>query len=91
MGPGHPPLQGLSGDGLVRIPLLHLTAADKRETAQKWGSPQVPTSPQSPQTTPQTLSVGNCFLLALASSCLGLAEGSQGQVWAASELSSEGG
>lgn len=56
------------------------------------GAPQVPTGPQSPQTTPTApVSGKHCFLLALASSCLGLAEGSQGRVWAASELSREGG
>lgn len=84
MGPGHSLLQVLSGDGLIRIPLLHLTAEDKGKTTQKWGAHRS----QSPQTTPTGPVTGkHCFLLALASSCLGLAEGGQGQVWAASELS----
>lgn len=86
MGSGHSVFQVLSGDGLIRIPLLHLTAEDQGKTTQKWGGPTGAHRPQSPQTTPTGPVTGkHCFLLALASSCLGLAEGSPGQVWAASE------
>ena len=89
MGPGHAPFQVLAGDGLIGIPLLHLTAEGKGKTAQKCGSPAgAPRSPKPLQPPADPSQSGkHCLLLALASSGLGLAETSQGQAWVASELS----
>lgn len=61
----------------------------KERPLRSAGAPQVSPGPQSPSSPLQTpLKNGkHCLLLALASSCLGLAEASQGQAWVASELS----
>ena len=59
MGSGHSVFQVLSGDGLIRIPLLHLTAEDQGKTTQKWRAPQVPTGPKALRPHPQALSLGN--------------------------------
>lgn len=79
MGPSHSLFQVLSGNGLIRIPLLHLTAEDKGKTTQKWASPSGAHRPPklSGHIHRPCQSGKHCFLLALASSCLGLAEGSQ--------------
>lgn len=82
MRPGHAPFQVLTGDGLIGIPLLHLTAKGKGKPTQKWGSPKCPQAPKAPRPCLQTLlrvARKHCLLLALASSCLGWGEGSQSQ------------
>lgn len=82
VGPGHTSLQLLVGDWLVRVPVLHLAAGDRRKAAQKQGSPLRPPGSQRPP--PRAVapfqSRKHCLLLAVASGCLGLAEESQGQV-----------
>lgn len=78
MCPGHTSLQLLVGDGLVRIPLLHFTAEGTGKTTQKGGVLKRlpgPHSRPSPIRSPP-LRVKQRLLLALASGCLGLVEGS---------------
>lgn len=92
VGPGHPSLQLLVGDRLIRVPVLHLAAEARRKAAQKQGSPQGPPGSQRPPRAVAPFPSGNTAFCSLwPQAAWGWLRRVRVRRVAASKLSSEGG